>query len=296
VTPLLWHRTTPGRCACGGSYRPHLSPTGKLIKTREPAWRMMEQTRDPACLQERCRALAAVYQLGYQHHRNSRGSGGGYPDVHLWAPLRGSVWVELKRMRSSDRDDPSPAQVTVMGQLQDAGHLVYLARPCCLFTGAVDEVMADLAGTPCPKWARHRRTCAPATPEPVSAAAPPRTVRPAAALPGGDPVLFEPAVGYLVPMPDGDAAHRAVVVLEDWLRAAGFPATDVPFPIRVVAGDDNMSVQVRVHPGNGERVWRGGVPARPFPDYLVSALDARVYAGPDSGKATELLGAAPQPH
>lgn len=319
MTAVLWLPDVPQRCACSVAYRPQLNAKGKLVKSREPAWRMMEQTRDPGCLQEQFRALASMYAgVDYQHHGDSRKSGRGYPDVHLWAPGRGSVFVELKRMRHDlvhGRDDPTPAQVARMAGLKRAGHPVYLARPCCLLTGAVDEIIAGLAGVPCRYIKGHpdgppspaailaeiltpTSTAAAAVEAP--AAVPVRTgkvgcfVEPV--LPGANPVPFPSAVGYVVPMPVDDDAAAAVREVEAWLRGAGFPATTVPFPMRIVVGEGAAIVQVRAglaRQGVDDRVWRGGVPERPFPDHLVQALRAATIAGPSSEKVAWLIEKAP---
>lgn len=288
MTVLLWSPDAPTRCACAGAYRPQLNRHGKLVKAREPAWQMAEQTRAPDCLQERCRALAKLYQLGYQHHTDSRKSGKGYPDVHLWTTGRGSVFIELKRM---DRD-PTAEQVGKLIELRDAGHPVYLVRPCCLLVGVVDELMADFAGVRC-RYAHG----GPATPAPASTplesdsappAPAPRRARPEPELPGT--AVLEPfsnAVGYVVPLGGDSAATRE---LEEWLRAAGFPPSWTPFPIRFVVGDDAIVVQIRVRAG---RVWRAGVPPGPLPEHLPTVLRADVVAGPTSDQVMWLLEAAP---
>lgn len=277
-------------------YRPRLTG-GKLVKAREPAWRMFEQTRDPDCLQERFRALAPVYRLEYQHHGDSRKSGRGYPDVHMWGTGLGSMYVELKRMRRGypdGRDDPSPDQVRLMSSLLAAPHPVYLARPCCMLVGVVDELMAEFAGVRC-RYAGGRPDRRPA---PVAAAIPESDpvvypTRPVvAALPGaevGEP--FPSAVGYIVAMPGDDATADAVRELEGWLRDAGFPSVHVPYPMRLVVGEAALIVQVRAAPG--ERVWRAGVPARPFPDHLIKRARAVCVAGPSSAKVAWLIEQAP---
>lgn len=279
---------------CAGAYRPVLSEKGKLVKSREPAWSMMEQTRDPGCLQEQFRALGKLYQTGYQHHGDSRKACPGYPDVHLWTPRRpdggGSAFVELKRMRSGAADDPSPDQVRVMSELIDAGHPVYLARPCCLLTGTADELFAALAGRPCRYFKRTGRPAAPrGLEEPPAAtrargAAPTPRPRPATTLPGTDPVPppIPGAVSYEVPLPTDDHAAAAVRDLEAWLRAAGFPAAAVPFPLRIVVGPDAIAVHVRAgrpHPGGVTRVWRGGASATGFPPHLIARTRARTTPG-----------------
>ena len=304
MTALLWSPDAPTRCACAGAYRPKLNAKGRLVKANDPAWSMAEQTRDPGCLQEQFRALARVYGLEYQHHGDSRKSGAGYPDVHLWARDRGSAFVELKRMRRDERngrDDPTPFQVRRMTSLQKAGHRVYLARPCCLLVGAVDELMAELAGAPC-RYIKGHPDGGMSQPVVLEVAAPPAAAR--AVRPRPEPVLpgtevgesFPAAAGYIVPMPAGETAAAAVRQLEAWLREAGFPAANVPFPMRIVAGDGVVVVQVRAglaRPGNDVRVWRGGVPARPFPEHLVDAVNADVVAGPSSDKVAWLIETVP---
>jgi hypothetical protein len=311
----LWSRDAPNRCSCGGAYRPVLTGKGKLVKSREPAWSMAEQLggfRD--CLQERCRGLSKLYRSGYQHHSDSRKSGRGYPDCHFWVPRRpdgggGSLFMELKRMDRGypdGRDNPSADQVRVMGELQDAGHLVYLVRPCCVLVGAVDEILAAFTGTRCLYAGGNPKgkvtvddvlaDMAEPDPRPAAPAAAPRPARPGPALPGADPLLFPSAVGYIVPIPAGDTASAAVRGLEDWLATAGFPKTALPFPMRFVVGEHAVNVQVRVglaRAGTDQRVWRGGVPAAPFPERLVQASRADILAGPRSDKVAALIESAP---
>jgi hypothetical protein len=296
--PLLWSRTEPGRCACDDTYQPVLNGKGVLVKSRDPAWSMMEQTRDPGCLQEHCRFLGKVYRLGYQHHKSSRGSGAGYPDVHLWTPLRdgggGSAYAELKRMG----EDPTDDQVRVMAELQDAGHLMYLARPCCLLTGFVDELMAAFAGRPCLYVKDSLRAFTPVqvpagAPIPAPAVARARTLpyrQPP--LPGRDPEPFTPAIGVIVPHPGTPAAHTAMQELEAWLRAAGFSPNDVPYPMRLIVMLRHLHAHCRVglaRPGNDVRVWRAGTPATDFPDGLLDALDAHLVRGRSSARVAELI-------
>lgn len=308
MTALPWSPAAPNRCACDGVYQPQLTVKGRLIKKREPAWRMAEQTRDPGCLQERCRALAKFYRTGYQHHKTSRGSGAGYPDCHFWVPARpgggGSAFAELKRMGK----DPTADQVRVLAELKDAGHPVYLCRPCCLLVGAIDELVADLAGVRC-RYVEGDRG-GPVFPIP---AAPPRLAthaEPAAAPaghgrlrfrqpppPGRDPVPFEPAVGLIVPQPATAAALDATGRLEDWLRQAGFSPFDVPYPIRLVTMGLHLHVHCRIglaRPGSDVRAWRAGTPAVELPGDLAEPLRARVAAGPSSTWVEEqLTGALP---
>lgn len=325
ITARVWSRRDPYVCACAGVYRPVLSPAGKLVKTREPAWRMMEQTRDPDCLQEHCRALSKIYRLGYQHHKDSRGSGGGYPDVHMWTCLRpggggGSVHAELKRM---DRD-PSTEQIRVMAELQDAGNLVYLIRPCCLLTGAVDDLMAALAGRPnlnvragpahtpvevpdgapiprsqadalagVPVAARAAAAGVAALTDPVRRAQPMFRRRP---LPGRVPCPFTPAVGYVIPSPGGQARTAdEPEQLEAWLRGAGFSPVDVPYPIRLIVGRGLVHVHCRLglaRPGVDERVWREGTTVTEFPARVAGPLRAHVIRGASSTIVAETMLAA----
>lgn len=291
LRPVQWTLDRPDVCACAGAYRPQLNGKGKLVKSREPAWRMKESVRSNDCLQAFARGLAARYRTGYQHSGDSRKSDSGYPDVHLWprggAPGRGSTYVELKRM------DPNPSedQVRVMAELAAAGHPVYLVRPCCLLTGVFDQIVANVAGVqPQGHYAdpRQRPDTAPAdtsvlptAPELAAPARPvpaPRRARPQPEMPGVDPPEDIPgAVAYVVPSSAILNDYPATVELENWLRAAGFPPTLVPFPMRIVAGDGLVVVQVR--PAT-ERVWRAAPTATPFPRKLVSRLAADVHLGP----------------
>lgn len=299
----LWSPDAPERCACAGTYRLRLNAHGKLIKSREPAWSMMEQTRDPGCLQEQVRDLAKFYGTEYQHHGDSRKSGKGFPDCQIWAPGRGSAFAELKRFRRGypdNRDDPTPAQVARLTTLQQAGHPVYLVRSCCLLVGAVDELFAEFLGVPClyvkGRPDGHPAPAIAADDRPASTAVPAATVRPPRpdpVLPGAEPgEAFRDAVGYVVPMPDDDQAAAAVREVEGWLRDAGFPPTSVPFPFRIVAGDAAVDVQVRVglaRLGFGDRVWRRGTPARPFPRNLLKTLRAVAVVGATSERVAWLI-------
>jgi hypothetical protein len=322
VTVRVWSRDDPYICLCDDTYRPQLTVAGRLIKSREPAWRMFEQRRrDKACLNWLFSSLAGEYRLGYNHNGDSRKSDAGYPDVHLWTRLRpdgggGSAYLELKRMGK----DPTGVQITTMADLQDAtpSRRVYLARPCCLLVGAVDEVMADLAGVPCryiegspdgplfpfpaasppdaaaaggDKSAAGSHTSATAAAAPTRPRAP--LFRPPSP-PGSDPQPFTPAVGYVVPMPSDPAAIDAMLELERWLRTAGFSPTDVPYPIRVVVGAGTIHVHCRVglaRPGSDLRVWRAGTTAG-FPTHLVDVLHAHVLHGPSSTAVEHLAEAA----
>jgi len=309
VTLRLWDRRDPYRCACDNTYRPQLNRRGVLVKSKEPAWKMKEQTRSPVCLQELCRGLAKAYLLRYQHHKMSKGSGAGYPDVHLWASDRGGVWIELKRMGQN----PTDIQVEIMASLQDAypGDQAYLVRPCCLLVGVVDELMAAFAGVACryiegspdgpvfpippaerpAGMVRHTpQRCAiePVTEPPARRG---RVPYREPVLPGSDPIDFPAATGVVVPQPAG-AAVEPMRELEQWLRAAGFSPVDVPYPLRLVVGDGRLHVQCRrglYRPGVDERVWREGHPADPFPDHLIEPLRAAVICGPSSAKVEFLI-------
>lgn len=287
-TPLLWDPTQPTRCACDDRYKPQLTK-GKLVKSRDRAWRMAEQTRDPQCLQEQARAASKRYPpLVYVHHNDSRKANSGYPDVHLWAPDgRGSVYIELKKMRHTNDPtcDPSPAQIAIMASLAAAGHLVYLGRPCCLLTGVIDRIMADRAGMePRGEYViaalgggtvLPTANVVPAAPELAATPPPPR--RPDPEMPGTEPPDdISKAVGYLVPMTAVVTDPEAMREVEGWLRAAGFPPTSVPFPLRIVAGGDQVAVLVRA--ADGKRVWRGGRTRSPFPDALIQRLRADTFA------------------
>lgn len=309
MTAVLWSRDAPARCACAGAYRPQLNKRGKLVKTREPAWRMMEQTRDPLCLQERCRSLAKVYPVDYQHHKRSDGSGAGYPDCHFCVPRRpdgggGSAFAELKRMG----EDPTPDQVRWLIRLQDAGHLVYLVRPCCMLVGAVDELLAAFAGVRClyagghpngrPSLGDVLADMAATDPRaPMLLPTPPSVgSKPARPLPGHEPgEPFGDAVGYVVPMPTTDAASIAVRLVELWLREAGISPNDVPYPMRLVTGEREVLAQVRagsVRVAGGvlhSMVWRRGTPSRAFPAHLADALRAEVIVGATSDEVVWLI-------
>lgn len=314
MTALIWDRNHPNRCACGDTYRPVLTTTGKLIKSREPAWLMKEQTRDPGCLQEQWRKLSAVYGHHYQHHKTSKGASSGYPDCHNWVPLRpdgggGSAYTELKRMGRN----PTDVQCEIMASLQDtiASRRVYLARPCCLLTGAIDALMADLAGTPnlnikdgpaytpvhIPDGAPlQRRTTAPppSTTTVAELAARTRPIYRTPELPGTDPQPFRPAVGIVVPTPTTPAGHAAVLELDNWLRTAGIPPVNVPYPYRLIVGDGRVHAHCRTFvarpDGDDVRVWREGNPTSEFPDHLIDALRADQVCGPSSDRVAYLVG------
>lgn len=289
MKPVPWTAARAEVCACGGAYRPKINDRGKLVKSRDPAWQMAEQTRDPGCLQELARSMARFYQLGYQHAGDSRKARKGYPDVHLSAPGRGSVFVELKRMGKN----PDTHQVLVLAELAAAAHPVFLARPCCALTGALDAIMADLAGVEPKGVYVKQHVTPPASDLPVAPelAATPRPARPQPQLPGGEPPTHMPnPVGYVVPMSaavnDSDALHQ----LETWLRAADFPPAYVPFPIRLVTGGGLLAVQVRAR---DTRVWRGGHTRTPFPGDLAGRLDADITVGPDCQMVMWLIEDAP---
>lgn len=303
MTVLRWDRADPYRCMCGGIYQPILT-RGKLVKTRDPAWSMKEDVRDTNCLQRHCRKLAQAYRCGIQHHRYSKSAAPGYPDCHLWCALRpdgggGSAYIELKRMG----ENPTDAQVRVMAELQDAtpGGPVYLARPCCLLTGVIDEMLAELSGRPCLDIRDGRAFTAVEVPAAAPVPRPARSTQPARPpappprraplyrlppLPGTDPQPFAPATGYVIANPQWSTiAWSAIIHVERWLRAAGFAPTDVPFPMRLIVGDGRLHVQCRVglaRQGNNERVWREGTPAEPLPQHLLAALDAEQVDGESS--------------
>ena len=314
MTARLWDRREPNRCSCTTAYRPVLNARGTLVKAREPAWRMKEQTRDPGCLQEIMRAMSGAYRARYQHHRRSDGSGAGYPDCHLWAPLRqydpngawfgGSRYAELKRMGH----DPTPVQCEVMATLQDAtpgGH-VYLVRPCCVFTGAVDAMLAELTGRANldvrggrafpPVEIPADAPLQPAVPVP----APTRVAyRPADGPvvrapepPGADPVGFAPAVGYVIPTPVDGLVHAAAIQVEGWLREHGFAPTVVPYPMRLIVGVDQLHVYCRIgraRPGAYQHQWRGAMLRSPFPERLIPVLNLDLIAGPSSAAVATLI-------
>lgn len=304
--PLLWTPEQPNRCACDDRYKPQLNRKGKLVKSRERAWRMAEQTRDPQCLQEQARAASTRYPpLVYVHHNDSRKANAGYPDVHLWAPDgRGSVYIELKKMRHDRSCDPSPAQVAKMASLAAAGHLVYLCRPCCLFTAVLDQIFAARAGMePRGEYVIEAlgagtvlptANLLPAVPE-LAATPPPRPRRPPRELPGTEPPAHLPEMfGVLVPMTAAATDPDAIRALEAWLRTAGFPSTSVPFPMRIAYSvDKGDQVVVQVRADDGSKVWRGGRTSIPFPAGLLQRLHADVVYGPAQYLLTMLEHAVP---
>lgn len=270
-------------CDCG--YQPVLTG-GRLAKDRDPAWLMSEQTRDPGCVNERARAKAKVYGLGYQHHGDSRKSGAGYPDVHLWDHHggRGSLYAELKTMDGR----LSPDQILILGQLRAAGHRTDVWRPCCALSGRVDQVMAEFAGA----TARTRQ------PTP----APPPADRPVAQpvdepslgeqLAGWADVNLPEAFGFIVPISARSRDARTVERLEQWLRDCGVQPASVPYPIRLVVAGDALAVQVRREPTRrGERpcqVWWLTTAATPFPvDLDLAAAGADTITGDDPIEVSE---------
>lgn len=299
MTAVLWRADQPNRCACDDTYQPVLTG-GKLVKKVEPAWSMLEQTRDPRCLQERCRHLARFYpRVRYQHHKTSKGSGSGYPDCHFWAPGRGSMYAELKRMGKN----PTIEQADVMASLQDADprNRVYLFRPCCMLVGAVDEALAEFTGSRClyAGGSRGRPSLDQVLADMDATAVRPRaTARPKRepVLPGADPQPFSPACGLIVPPPTDSIGSAAMAFLELWLRGAGFSPVDVPYPMRLILGNGMVHVHCRVglaRPGHDVRVWRGGAPAGPFPEHLLGALRADQVMGPSSEKVAWLIETMP---
>src|SRR4051794_14172170 len=250
MTAVLWSPDAPNRCACDGIYQPWLV-RGRLVKRVEPAWSMAE-SRTPECLQEQMRLLTPVYGCCYQHHNRSDDSGAGYPDCHIWAAGRGSMWLELKRMGKN----PTRVQCAVMESLLAAPHPVYLVRPCCLLSGGVDEILAEFSGRAC-RYGRGQPRAAVAADRPSRRVAAPSRPR----LPGGEPTPFGPATGYVIPCPKGQTAGDAMLVLEGWLRGAGFMPAHYPYPIRLVVGGLDVLVHCRLglaRPGVDERVWRAG--------------------------------------
>jgi hypothetical protein len=207
------------------------------------------------------------------------------------------MYAELKRMGKNPTDD----QVRVMAELQDAdpNDPVYLFRPCCMLSGAVDEALAEFTGTRCLYAGGQRGRASLEQVLSDMTATDPRAPRRAPAgprrrlpLPGADPVPFAPAVGYVVPPPVDDDAAVAVAQLEGWLRTAGLSPMDVPYPMRLIVGEWAVHAHCRVglaRPGHDERVWRGGAPASDFPEHLAGPLCAAVFAGPSSERVADLL-------
>lgn len=313
----LWDRDNPNRCSCTTAYQPVLNAHGKLVKSRDPAWRMKEQVSGKDCMQEIMRSMSAAYRSRYQHHKRSDGSGAGYPDCHFWVPLRshhpdgawygGSRYAELKRMGH----DPTPAQRDVMASLQDStpGAHVYLFRACCVFTGAVDAMFADLTGRPNLNMRGGRAF--PPVEIPADAPVQPGRARrdppvrrkytpPAGPIeppaPGDDPQPFDPAVGFVIPAPTDALSSSAMFTVEVWLRRHGFSPVDVPYPLRIIVGEQVTHVHCRTNwarPGGAVRVWRQAALVVGFPDELLPVLRADVVTtGGGSASIADMITAA----
>ena len=256
------------------------------------------------------------YQLPHFHSGDARKDQPGFPDLLIWSERGREAW-ELKKMGEVPTL-PQAVHMTSLGH--GRGFVVRLVRPCCLLSGWVDRWLAALAGVEAnlSPWApgrggceldaaRERRTVRALTPPPPVAApadvdplpappvaAPPRQRR-LQLVPAPPGAEFDEAqasaagrtVGYVVPMPTDTAGWRAAGQLEQWLRAAGFAASDVPWPIRFAVAESTGLLVVRVNigspPGPGQpppRAWRTGTVDVPVPEDLIRTLRGDMVAAP----------------
>lgn len=81
-------------------------------------------------------------QLGWKvfHVYDSRRSQPGYPDLHLWHPVHGSIFRELKTMKGRLSAD----QVRVVESMKAAGIDVSVWRPADLDGRILDELRGKL--------------------------------------------------------------------------------------------------------------------------------------------------------
>lgn len=86
--------------------------------------------------------LARALGWDYYHTRDSRRSQPGYPDLHLWHPVHGQLFRELKTMRGR----LSPDQVKVVASLTAAGADVAVWRPADLDGLILDELRGNRNG------------------------------------------------------------------------------------------------------------------------------------------------------
>jgi hypothetical protein len=242
------------------------------------------------------------YALCYIHSGDPRrDTGPGFPDLLIWTPVPGvdnEVW-ELKVMG----EKPSLPQAHHMTTLEASGFKVRTVRPCCLLSGSVDRWLGRLSGKApdLSEWApggdrqtalqRAARAAIAGPPAAAPAPSSPPRRRQLAVVPDppGRPVDDQAAgdaeaSAYLVPMPGGraDDARRQ---LEEWLREHGFPASSVPWPMRVVVAGPLVVAWVNTgepgRPGQPRpRCWRSSYLERSFPAHLVAELggEARTAA------------------
>jgi hypothetical protein len=303
VTATLWSPERPDDCACGYQVR----RVGRSI-VREPtaAWDMLEKIHnDPhhTTLTEKMRQVCRkVYEVGFQHEGDSRKSYKGIPDLHLWPidDIPGMklvhVWIELKRMGGSLTED----QIAVMTSYARMDP-VYLVRPCCLLSGAVDVILTrHYGGKPRSKYADGSEMRA-AGGHVVRRPARSRGAKKEDELPGEElpGLALGQLVGYVVAMPVDDPAGIALYrELELWLRGAGFPPVGMAVPLRLIVGRAYLGVQLTTGLSRAgraaPRVWRYASPNRPFPQHLVDQLG--VVGVPGTGaELEELLDRDPEP-
>jgi hypothetical protein len=307
---------------CGCDYVPPPGP-----RKNDPAW--SEWTEDPPrdagreagkrCLRyalsdPRRRSDGGLlgpnyYGLAHFHSGDARHDAPGYPDLTIWTPLpvANEVW-ELKKMGQN----PTLPQAHHMTTLEAAGFTVRTVRPCCLLSGAVDRWLGVLSGKEptLSEWAAGDREAAlqraarAAIAGRPSAAAAAVASSPAAprlrvvAEPPGRPVDDQhagdaEASAHLVPMPGGerDGARRQ---LEEWLREHGFPASSVPWPMRIVVAGGLVVVWVNTgepgRPGQPRpRCWRSSYLERPLPAHTVAELGGSVHTAASVRAAMALI-------
>ena len=89
--------------------------------------------------QEHVIRLARALGWNYFHVYNSRRSQPGYPDLHLWHPVHGQLFRELKTMKGRQ----SPDQVKVERSLRAAGADVKVWRPAELDGLILEELRGN---------------------------------------------------------------------------------------------------------------------------------------------------------
>lgn len=85
--------------------------------------------------------VEAAKRLGWQHYHTvySIGTEAGYPDLTLFHPVHGVLWIELKTAKGV----VSQAQQDWIATIRDAGQRVYVFRPSDWFA-----LIAALEGRP----------------------------------------------------------------------------------------------------------------------------------------------------
>ncbi|NVM97816.1 VRR-NUC domain-containing protein [Arthrobacter sp. SDTb3-6] len=94
-----------------------------------------------AAFQSHVERLARWHRWDFFHVYNSRRSRPGYPDLHLWHPVHGSMFRELKTMKGRQ----SPAQLEVEASMRAAGIDVGVWRPADL-DGRIDDELRGMKG------------------------------------------------------------------------------------------------------------------------------------------------------